>query len=121
MQRARTTVDQVADEPELVSIGREADSLQQFLEFVAAALDVANGPARHLNATCQAWPVETPESVRQTQRRHHRPSDSCPAWYPQGFPAPLRSNSESLARASDTVVRRPRLRPALPAPGRWRR
>src|ERR1700674_2920633 len=47
LERLRSAVDQVADEPQPVAIAREADAREQLFEFVAAALYVADRPARH--------------------------------------------------------------------------
>jgi hypothetical protein len=47
LQRLRPAIDQITGKQQLVAIGFEVQSLQQRLEFVEAALDVADGVSRH--------------------------------------------------------------------------
>ena len=47
LERPRAAVDQVADAPQRVAAAVEADPLQQRLQLVQAALDVAHGVHRH--------------------------------------------------------------------------
>jgi len=46
-ERVRAAIDQVADEPQPVPFGSEVQPLEQLLELVQAAVQVADGPGRH--------------------------------------------------------------------------
>jgi len=48
-QRIGPAIDQVADEPQAVGVGRETDEVEQLAEFGVAALDIADCVERHLN------------------------------------------------------------------------
>jgi hypothetical protein len=56
IQRARTAVDQVAHQPQLVARWIEFQCFEQRLEFITAALNVAEGVGGHerggLSASC---------------------------------------------------------------------
>src|SRR5690606_30466150 len=54
LERARSAIDEIADEPEAIALGRISAALEQRAQLVVAALNVADGDARHLRPVQRA-------------------------------------------------------------------